>query len=95
MKQELSKNRCKGLCRSCGTGCGQYCEQVHQLQKEIDEQCRLNGMGAQRELKLITERDRYREALEKLLAVPFGRQYKKAVSEAKELLQTPEQRSRL
>lgn len=30
-------------------------EKVEVLQKEVDEQCRLNGMGAQRELKLMTQ----------------------------------------
>jgi hypothetical protein len=30
------------------------------LEKELTEQCRLNGMGSQRELRLMTERDRYR-----------------------------------
>lgn len=37
--------------------------EMERLQKEVDEQCRLNGMGQERELKLMTERDGYKEAL--------------------------------
>jgi hypothetical protein len=29
--------------------------EIERLKKEVEEQCRLNGMGAQRELKLMTE----------------------------------------
>lgn len=25
---------CKGFCRTCGTGCGQYCEEIKQLKEE-------------------------------------------------------------
>lgn len=34
---------------------GSWIKEVETLRAELDEQCRLNGMGAQRELKLITE----------------------------------------
>lgn len=44
-------------------------EERDALQKEVDEQCRLNGMGAQRELKLLTERDALRAALEEIMRV--------------------------
>lgn len=43
----------------------------HQLAKrdaEILEQCRLNGMGAERELKLIAQRDKLAVLLRKVLA---------------------------
>jgi len=32
-----------------------HLDEVRRLYKEIDEQCRINGMGAQRELKLKTQ----------------------------------------
>lgn len=38
-------------------------EHIKKLEKSLDEQCRLNGMGAQRELGLMTERDALRGAL--------------------------------
>lgn len=47
--------------------CKAWQEQCDALQAELDEQCRINGKGAQRELRLMTERDAYREALEKLV----------------------------
>lgn len=34
-------NWCKGFCRTCGTGCGQYCEEIKKLQDE-NEQFRSN-----------------------------------------------------
>jgi hypothetical protein len=30
-----SKDWCQGFCRSCGTGCGQYCEEIHGLKNDI------------------------------------------------------------
>jgi hypothetical protein len=30
-----SKNWCKGFCRTCGTGCAEYCEQIHNLQADV------------------------------------------------------------
>lgn len=46
----------------------EWTEKVDALTKELDEQCQINGKGAQRELRLMTERDAYRQALEKLVA---------------------------
>lgn len=37
---------------------------VKELEKELAEQCRLNGMGQERELRLMTENRILREALE-------------------------------
>lgn len=48
-------------------------EHVQQLEEEVEEQCRFNGMGAQRELKLMTEVknletriEKFRDALQQI-----------------------------
>jgi len=32
-----SKNWCQGFCCSCGTACGEYCENIHGLHNERTE----------------------------------------------------------
>lgn len=68
VKSESLKNWCKGFCRTCGTGCGQYCEQIAQLRedlrslgtmaKQMDVQC------AASKNELVIENERLRRALE-------------------------------
>ena len=40
--------------------------QIADLQKELEEQCRINGMGAQRELKLMTQLAEARKVIERV-----------------------------
>ncbi len=48
----MTKNWCQGFCRTCGTGCGQYCEQIHRLMQERDRY-----KAALEELTTLTRRD--------------------------------------
>ena len=43
-------------------------QQLTERDTEIMEQCRLNGMGAERELKLIAQRDKLAVLLRKVLS---------------------------
>ena len=38
--------------------------EIDALKSELDEQCRINGMGGSRELRLMTEKDILKRALE-------------------------------
>lgn len=35
--KSYSKDWCKGFCRSCGTGCAEYSEEILQLKKENEQ----------------------------------------------------------
>jgi hypothetical protein len=32
-----SKDWCNGFCRTCGAGCAEYCEDIHQARLEIEK----------------------------------------------------------
>lgn len=49
-----SKDWCKGFCRTCGTGCGQYCEQIHRANLKIEE---LEGLLKDAGYKWCTDSD--------------------------------------
>lgn len=40
-----------------------YEVEIEEIQTELNEQCRLLGMSAERELKLVAERDRFRDGM--------------------------------
>lgn len=40
----MTKDWCKGFCRSCGTGCAQYCEQMQDLRARITQLDELLGL---------------------------------------------------
>lgn len=61
---------------------GDYSLQVDELKAELDEQCRLHGLGANREHKLITENARLKEALSYLPKVPTQPYEKELAKEA-------------
>jgi hypothetical protein len=33
----MTKSWCQGFCRLCGTGCGQYCEEITSLKQQLTE----------------------------------------------------------
>jgi seryl-tRNA synthetase len=55
-------------------------DEVKQLRAEVEEQCRLNGMGAERELRLMAERNELARELAKLEKQrgDFGREVEQA-----------------
>ena len=54
--------------RKIATLLRQQAERIAELEAEVQEQARLNSMGAERELALIAERDQLRAEVERLRA---------------------------
>lgn len=52
--------------------------ELRRLHEEVQEQCRINGMGAERELKLMAEKQELLEALKLALPVLDGHWLMKA-----------------
>jgi hypothetical protein len=53
----------------------QAASELRRLQAEVTEQCRINGMGAERELKLMAELEQERKANAELLDALDGVMY--------------------
>lgn len=70
LADELAGNQLYGLQRRCRDEAAallrQQSERIAELEAEVLEQARCNGMGAERELALMAERDTLREEVERL-----------------------------